>query len=100
MKVELTDVSETKKTLTVEVPPDVVDSEISRITQGYARQARIPGFRPGKAPAHVVRKRFREQILHDVAHDRAWWATPCATSRCIPSIHPRCATSSSRKASR
>ena len=69
MKVELTDVSETKKTLTVEVPPDVVDTEISRITQGYARQARIPGFRPGKAPAHVVRKRFREQILHDVAHD-------------------------------
>ena len=69
MKVELTDVSETKKTLTVEVPPEVVDTEISRITQGYARQARIPGFRPGKAPVHVVRKRFREQILHDVAHD-------------------------------
>ena len=69
MKVELTDVSETKKTLTVEVPPDVVETEISRITQGYARQARIPGFRPGKAPVQVVRKRFREQILHDVAHD-------------------------------
>lgn len=69
MKVELTDVSETRKTLTVEVPPDVVDTEISRITQGYARAARIPGFRPGKAPVHVVRKRFREQILHDVAQD-------------------------------
>ena len=69
MKVELTDVSETKKTLTVEVPPDVVDTEISRITRDYARQARIPGFRPGKAPVQVVRKRFREQILHDVAHD-------------------------------
>jgi trigger factor len=69
MKVELTDVSETKKTLTVEVPPEVVDTEITRVTQGYARQARIPGFRPGKAPVHVVRKRFREQILHDVAHD-------------------------------
>jgi trigger factor len=69
MKVELTDVSETKKTLTVEVPPEVVDTEITRVTQGYARQARIPGFRPGKAPVQVVRKRFREQILHDVAHD-------------------------------
>jgi len=69
MKVEFTDVSETKKTLTVEVPPEVVDTEISRITLGYARQARIPGFRPGKAPVQVVRKRFREQILHDVAHD-------------------------------
>ena len=69
MKVELTDVSETKKTLTVEVPPEVVETEITRVTQGYARQARIPGFRPGKAPIQVVRKRFREQIMHDVAHD-------------------------------
>lgn len=69
MKVELTDVSETKKTLTVEVPPDVVDTEITRVTQGYARAARIPGFRPGKAPVRVVRKRFHDQILHDVAHD-------------------------------
>ena len=69
MKVEFTDVSETKKTLTVEVPIDVVEGEISRVTQGYARAARLPGFRPGKAPVQVVRKRFREQILHDVAHD-------------------------------
>ena len=54
--VELTDVSETKKTLTVEVPPEVVDTEMSRVTQGYARAARIPGFRPGKAPVQVVRR--------------------------------------------
>jgi trigger factor len=69
MKVELTDVSETKKTLTVEVPQEVVEAEVARITQRYARAARLPGFRPGKAPVQVVRKRFREEILHDVAHD-------------------------------
>lgn len=69
MKVELTDVSETKKTLTVEVPQEVVEAEVSRITQRYARAARLPGFRPGKAPVQVVRRRFREEILHDVAHD-------------------------------
>ncbi|WP_239489947.1 trigger factor [Luteitalea sp. TBR-22] len=69
MKVELTDVSETKKTLTVEVPQDVVESEISRITQRYARAARLPGFRPGKAPIQVVRRKFKDEILHDVAHD-------------------------------
>ena len=60
MKVELTDVSETKKTLTVEVPQDIVEAEVARITQRYARAARLPGFRPGKAPVQVVRKRFRE----------------------------------------
>jgi trigger factor len=69
MKVELTDVSETKKTLTVEVPQEVVEAEVARITQRYAHAARLPGFRPGKAPVQVVRKRFREEILHDVAHD-------------------------------
>ena len=69
MKVELTDVSETRKTLTVEVPSEVVATEIARIAQDYARAARIPGFRPGKAPIQVVRKRFRDQILHDVTHD-------------------------------
>lgn len=69
MKVELTDVSETKKTLTVEVPQDVVETEIARMAQRFARSARLPGFRPGKAPVQVVRKRFREEILHELAHD-------------------------------
>jgi trigger factor len=69
MKVELTDVSETKKTLSVEVPQEVVEAEVARITQRYARAARLPGFRPGKAPVQVVRRRFRDEILHDVAHD-------------------------------
>lgn len=69
MKVELTDVSETKKTLSVEVPPEVVEAEVARISQRYARAARLPGFRPGKAPLPVVRRRFRDEILHDVAHD-------------------------------
>src|SRR4029077_3943664 len=35
----------------------------------YSRKARIPGFRPGKAPARVIKQRFKDQILHDVAHD-------------------------------
>ena len=30
---------------------------------------RVPGFRPGKAPARVIKQRYKEQILHDVAHD-------------------------------
>jgi trigger factor len=69
MKTEFTEVSETRKHLSFEVPPDVVDAEIVRIAKGYARTARIPGFRPGKVPASVVRQRYKDQILHDVAHD-------------------------------
>jgi trigger factor len=68
MKTELVDVSETRKNLNVEIPSADVDAEIDRIARNYSRAARIPGFRPGKVPQRLVRQRFREQILHDVAH--------------------------------
>jgi trigger factor len=69
MKAELVDVNETRKSLSVEIPSDVVDAEIDRIARDYSRKARIPGFRPGKVPARVVRQRFKDQILHDVTHE-------------------------------
>jgi len=68
MKTEFTDVSETQKTLTIEIPSDVVDAEINKVARDYSRQARLPGFRPGKVPPTIVKQRFREQILHDVSH--------------------------------
>jgi len=68
VKTELTDVSETRKTITIEIPTDVVDAEIDRIAKDYTKQARIPGFRPGKVPTTLVKRRFKEQILHDVMH--------------------------------
>jgi trigger factor len=69
MKTEFVDVNETRKNLRVEIPTDIVNAEIDRIAQDYSRKARIPGFRPGKAPARVIKQRYRDQILHDVAHD-------------------------------
>jgi trigger factor len=68
MKTEFTDVSETRKTLTIEIPSDVVDAEIARVAKGYSKQAKLPGFRPGKVPATIVKQRFKDQILHDVMH--------------------------------
>ena len=69
MKTEFTEVSETRKNLAFEIPSDVVDAEIDRVAKGYSRTARVPGFRPGKVPATVVRQRYKDQILYDVAHD-------------------------------
>ena len=68
MKTEFTDVSATQKTITIEIPIDVVAAEINRVAKGYTKQARIPGFRPGKVPTTLVKQRFKEQILNDVAH--------------------------------
>lgn len=69
MKTEFTEVSETRKHISFEIPTDVVDAEIDRVAKGYSRTARVPGFRPGKVPAAVVRQRYKDQILYDVAHD-------------------------------
>lgn len=69
MNIELTEPSETRKQLTFEIPSDVVDREIARAAQRYARTAKVPGFRPGKVPTGVIKQRFKDQILHDVAHD-------------------------------
>ena len=66
MKTEFVDVSETQKNLTIEIPSEVVDAEIDRVARGYSRQAKLPGFRPGKVPAAIIKQRFRDQILHDV----------------------------------
>jgi len=69
MKTEFEDVTETRKTVRVEIPNTVVDETINRVATDYSRKARIPGFRPGKAPARVIKQRFKDQILHDVARD-------------------------------
>jgi trigger factor len=68
VKTEFIDVSDTRKSLVVEIPSTVVDAEIDKVARDYSKAARIPGFRPGKVPPKVVRQRFRDQILHDVAH--------------------------------
>jgi trigger factor len=69
MKTEFVDVNETRKDVRVEIPTDVVNAEIDRIAKDYSRKARVPGFRPGKTPPRVIKQRFKDQILHDVAHD-------------------------------
>ena len=66
MKAELIDISACKKNFDIEIPQEVVDREITHIAQEFARRARVPGFRPGKAPVGVVKTRFREEILSEM----------------------------------
>jgi len=48
--------------LAVTVPPESVKAAEERATRVYQQRARLPGFRQGKAPAAVVRKKFAEDI--------------------------------------
>ncbi len=49
-------------TLRVEIPVDKINGQRDQIVKGYASKARVPGFRPGKAPRAVIEKRFQKEI--------------------------------------
>ena len=49
----------------ISVPADTVASYEEKAARKYATQARIPGFRPGKAPAAMVRKRYAAEVRQE-----------------------------------
>jgi len=55
-----------QKRLKIEVPAETVAAETSRIAAEFRKQARIPGFRKGKVPMELVRKKFAEDIDQEV----------------------------------
>lgn len=50
----------------VEVPAEEVNAAFAQVTRQYRRQARIPGFRAGKVPESVIRRKFADSIRQDV----------------------------------
>src|SRR6266404_5164358 len=55
--------------LEVIIPPDNVRAAEERALKVYQQRARLPGFRQGKAPAAVVRKKFAEDIRQDTLRE-------------------------------
>lgn len=62
----LEDISSTKKRLKIEVPAEAIESEIKKGLSEAQKKARIPGFRPGKAPMPLIEKKFGKDIEADV----------------------------------
>lgn len=50
----------------IEVPADRVGTAFSEVLAAYTRMAKIPGFRPGKAPRDLIRRRFQKEIQGEV----------------------------------
>jgi trigger factor len=55
-----------RHSLEIAVPVDAVESETARVLEDVQRRARLPGFRPGKAPAGLIRKQFSGDIRQRV----------------------------------
>ncbi len=62
MKTEFVDVSPTRKEIKIEIDTATIRGVYDRISDQYAKQAKVPGFRPGHAPRAVVRTRFKNEI--------------------------------------
>jgi trigger factor len=55
-----------RRELDLEVPADEVSTAMERVAKEFARIARVPGFRPGKAPISLIRRRFADDIKGEV----------------------------------
>jgi trigger factor len=60
------DLSPVRKSVEIEIPAERIAAESNRVTSEFGRQAKLPGFRPGKVPVNVVRTRFAKEIQEEV----------------------------------
>ncbi len=65
-RVTLEELGPSRKRLQIEIAAAVVQGEIDRAFAQVGRQARLPGFRPGKAPRRVLERVFGDQVRRDV----------------------------------
>ncbi len=55
-----------KRSLEIEIPLEEVERAKERVTNTFKEKARLPGFRPGKAPLSMIQSRFESQIRSEV----------------------------------
>ncbi len=66
MKIDLQDVTETRKTLAVTLDATEVEAEEKSLLSQFSGMAKIPGFRPGKAPQSIIRKKYAKEIAGEL----------------------------------
>lgn len=70
MQVSVETTSGLERRMTVGIPADRIESEVNKRLQQTASRAKVDGFRPGKVPMSVIRKRFggsaRQEVMGEV----------------------------------
>lgn len=66
MNVTVADAGPCRKTLRIEIPVEKVAEEYREVVGLYVRAAKIPGFRPGKAPTPLVERHYAREIEDEV----------------------------------
>jgi trigger factor len=80
-----------KRQLTVRVPNAEIDREVDSRLKQMGKTAKLKGFRPGKVPAKVVRKRYGQQVRQEVVGDviRSSFTHAVTEKRLNPAGGPR-----------
>lgn len=65
LKAELNSENSVRKTIDFDVDKEIVSKEIDKRAKKIAKQAQLPGFRPGKVPLAVVKNRFKADVEQD-----------------------------------
>jgi trigger factor len=68
MKAVVENISPVKKKITIEIAPDAVSKEMDKALADVGKKAKIPGFRPGKAPKNIVEKHYGDDVRSEVMH--------------------------------
>lgn len=66
MKTDVQDINPTRKTISITASSEEVSEQEAKLINDFQRQAKIPGFRPGKAPKNMVRQRFAKDIQQEL----------------------------------
>lgn len=66
MQVSVEQLEGLERRLTVQVPAETVEKEIQSRLQSLTRNARIDGFRPGKVPFKLIKRRYGAQVRREV----------------------------------
>ncbi len=69
MQVSVETTSSIERRMTVGVPAERVESEVTKRLQQTARRAKVPGFRPGKVPMNIIRQRYEDSARQEALGD-------------------------------
>lgn len=66
MSITIEEISPTRKAVVLAVPAADIAAQENTLVKEFVGQVKLPGFRPGKAPAHLVKKQFAKGIADEL----------------------------------
>jgi trigger factor len=91
LKIDLKEKGETTRVIQVEIPLETVEKEFAHVSENVQRNTALPGFRKGRVPMDVVKKKYvreiREEVIERLISDS--YRRALAETNSVPIMQPR-----------